>query len=283
MTTLAPSNNAPPTPDQNTPDPPTNDLLEQLSAGLPGLSERWLPRAGELSDFLERWETAWNTHDLDLLEALVTEDIVCEDPAMFGETAHGRHEFRAFTELFFRAFPDVHLEGHRRALPCSGGQRARAAMANDRDVYGRACVLGQALRLKAADMGAHRTGDRHRGHRPVRVPRRSHLSPYALYDLYDFSQQIGLLPPRDSQGARGHAARPATHRLALEAAARTRVELGPPGTCAGGRPVHVRVGTQGRMRPCAGRTCAPRSTARMRAVAGRRMRRPEHHPSSPAK
>ena len=96
---------APPTSQQAEP------LLEQLNRGLDGFSERWLARAGELDDFLGRWETAWNTHDLDLLESLVTEDVVWDDPAMFGETVHGRGEFRAFTEIFFRAFPDIRFEG----------------------------------------------------------------------------------------------------------------------------------------------------------------------------
>ncbi len=197
MTTLAPSNNAPPTPDQNTPDPPTNDLLEQLSAGLPGLSERWLPRAGELSDFLERWETAWNTHDLDLLEALVTEDVVCEDPAMFGETAHGRHEFRAFAELFFRAFPDVHLEGTGALYPALEGSglalpwRMTGTFTGELAFWGKRygakpptwAPTGRAIDIEGIDLYEFRDGliSRHT----------------LIYDLYNFSQQIGLVPPRD--------------------------------------------------------------------------------------
>ena len=50
---------APPTPNQ------TTDLMEQLRGGLQGFSERWLVRADELEDFLDRWLTAWNTHNID--------------------------------------------------------------------------------------------------------------------------------------------------------------------------------------------------------------------------
>jgi predicted ester cyclase len=61
--------------------------------------------------FGNRWERAWNSHDLHGLEAMVTEDVTWEDPAMFGNTVHGRAEFRAFAETFFVAFPDVRVEG----------------------------------------------------------------------------------------------------------------------------------------------------------------------------
>jgi steroid delta-isomerase-like uncharacterized protein len=85
--------------------------LDRLEDDLRGIPAHWLPRAEELRGFLERWEQAWNAHDLDVLEQMVTEDITWEDPAMHGETVHGRAEFRAFAETLFRAFPDVDLQG----------------------------------------------------------------------------------------------------------------------------------------------------------------------------
>jgi hypothetical protein len=85
--------------------------LEHLNDDLGDLSANWQPRAQELRDFLERWEQGWNTHDLDALEEMVSEEIVWEDPAMHGETVHGRAQFSAFTETFFRAFPDVTFQG----------------------------------------------------------------------------------------------------------------------------------------------------------------------------
>jgi steroid delta-isomerase-like uncharacterized protein len=85
--------------------------LEHLNDELGDLSACWQPRAQELGDFLERWERAWNTRDLDALVELVSEDITWEDPAMHGETVHGRAQFRAFTETLFDAFPDVTFQG----------------------------------------------------------------------------------------------------------------------------------------------------------------------------
>jgi predicted ester cyclase len=61
--------------------------------------------------FGDPWEEAWNSHDLDALETMVTEDVTWEDPAMLGKTVHGRSEFREFSEAFFAAFPNVRVEG----------------------------------------------------------------------------------------------------------------------------------------------------------------------------
>ncbi|HEX2084404.1 MAG TPA: nuclear transport factor 2 family protein [Solirubrobacteraceae bacterium] len=78
-------------------------------ADLERLSERWLPRAEELEAFGDRWVRAWNEHDLDALDAMVTDDVRWDDPAMRGATAEGRDEFREFAQLFVDAFPDVEV------------------------------------------------------------------------------------------------------------------------------------------------------------------------------
>jgi len=87
------------------------DAFEHLEERLHGLRDSWLPRADELRNFAGRWVEAWNAHSLDDLETMVTADVAWEDPAMRGETVHGRVEFRAFAGTFFRAFPDVTVEG----------------------------------------------------------------------------------------------------------------------------------------------------------------------------
>ena len=194
MTTSAPPTNAPIRSDR--PNQAT-DLLEQLRGGLQGFSERWLGRADEMEDFFGRWLTAWNTHNIDELEALVTEDIVCEDPAMLGETAHGRHEFRAFADLFFRALPDVHVEstgalylvhqGTGMALPwrLTGTFTGELAFWGKR--YGSnpptLAPTGRAVDINGIDLYEFRDGliSRHT----------------LIYDPVDFSQQIGLFPSLD--------------------------------------------------------------------------------------
>ncbi len=147
--------------------------------------------------FFERWETAWNTHDLDELDALVTEDIVCEDPAMCGETARGRSEFRAFIEIFFRAFPDVHLESTGTLYPALEGTglalpwRMTGTFTGELAFWGKRygskpptwAPTGRSIDIEGIDLYEFRDGliSRHT----------------LIYDLYGFSQQIGLLPPRD--------------------------------------------------------------------------------------
>jgi steroid delta-isomerase-like uncharacterized protein len=173
------------------------DSLEQLEEGLQGFSERWLPRVGELGDFLECWGAAWNNHDLDQFDALVTEDIVCEDPAMFGETAHGRGEFRAFIDAFFRAFPDVRLESTGTLYPALEGTglalrwRMTGTFTGELAFWGKRygskpptwAPTGRSIDIDGIDLYEFRDG----------LISRQKL----IYDLYDFSQQIGVLPPRD--------------------------------------------------------------------------------------
>lgn len=91
-------------------DDPSTEALDQLEGELRDLTTRWLPRAGELRCFLERWGQAWNSHNLEELEKLVAADVSWDDPAMHGQPVHGRAEFRAFAETFFRAFPDVSFQ-----------------------------------------------------------------------------------------------------------------------------------------------------------------------------
>jgi len=105
---------------------PALQALDHLDESLTTLPERWLPRAQELREWTPRWFEAWNSHDLDALESLVTQDFTWNDPAMFGHPVHGRAEFRAFNAVFFRAFPDVRfnvlgtpsfdLDGHELAI-----------------------------------------------------------------------------------------------------------------------------------------------------------------------
>jgi ketosteroid isomerase-like protein len=164
------------------------------------------PRASEagtdierIHDFLGRWTEALNSHDLDELDALVCEDVIWVDPAMFGDAVHGRAEVRAFHETLLRAFPDVCF--HRVSTPY-------AALDGD--------GVAQRWRMTGTFTGDLRlwgagVGEKAAAYAPNR--RRLDLEIVSLYefragfvsrwvihyDLLDFSQQIGILPPRDSR------------------------------------------------------------------------------------
>lgn len=171
----------------------TSEALQQLGDEVRELSSRWLPRARELRDFLERWERAWNTHDLDLLDTLLTEDIVCRDPAMFGQIVESRGEFRAFIETFFRAFPDVQFKDTSSCYLSPEGDgialawRMKGTFTGELTAWSKdpskqprpIAPTGKAFELEGVDLYRFRDGL---------------LCDYSIvYDLLGFSAQVGLL------------------------------------------------------------------------------------------
>ena len=57
-------------------------------------------------EFAERYIEAWNSHDADQMEPLVSEDIVWLDPAL-PEPARGLGEVKEFMRTSWAAFPDL--------------------------------------------------------------------------------------------------------------------------------------------------------------------------------
>ena len=167
-------------------------VLEELERGLEGFSERWQADAGALEKFFSGWDLAWNAHRLDLLETLVTEDIICEDPALFGQRVESREQFKAFLQTLFVAFPDVRfeasagmhlaLEGNGIALPW----RMHGTFTGELTAWSKepsakphlTQPTGKAFDLQGVDLYRFRDGL---------------LCDYKIvYDLLDFSVQAGL-------------------------------------------------------------------------------------------
>jgi predicted ester cyclase len=176
-----------------------NQALDRLEEGVQRLSERWLPRVDELRDFVGRWEQAWNSHNLDDLEKLVTEDITWEDPAMYGETVHGRAEFRAFTETLFRGLPDVRFDGVGAPYLCLEGSgvalpwRMTGTFTGDLPLWGKRfgptppafAPTGRRVDIEGVDLYEFRDGLICRW--------------VIVYDLFALSQQLGLLPGTENR------------------------------------------------------------------------------------
>jgi steroid delta-isomerase-like uncharacterized protein len=173
--------------------------LEAVEEQLQEFPGRWLPRAGALRDFLARWLEAWNSHAVDDLVALVTDDITWEDPAMFGDTVHGHAEFRAFTETLFRGLPDVRFEGvgaHYLNLEGTGlalRWRMTGTFTGDLALWGKRfgptppayAPTGRRVDIEGVDVYEFRDGL---------------ISDWTIvYDLFGLSRQLGLLPPTDSR------------------------------------------------------------------------------------
>jgi steroid delta-isomerase-like uncharacterized protein len=65
---------------------------------------------GFAREFTERYAAAWNRYDADVIEPLVTEDIVWMDPAL-PEPARGVEEVKDFMRRSWEAFPDLRFSG----------------------------------------------------------------------------------------------------------------------------------------------------------------------------
>jgi steroid delta-isomerase-like uncharacterized protein len=68
--------------------------------------------AGEstASEALQRWYAAWNAHEVDAIGALMTDDVLYEDPSAPESVMQGRDSVLEYIRAAFTALPDLHLE-----------------------------------------------------------------------------------------------------------------------------------------------------------------------------
>jgi steroid delta-isomerase-like uncharacterized protein len=152
----------------------------------------------EAAGFAERWVGRWNSHDVDGILALVTEDVRWVDPSIDG-TARGLADARRYIESLFRAFPDI-------AWAMPGG----LLVALDRDdeivkvgqpwtcrgtALGWIDPPGFAPTGKVFELDGFDVWDLQRSDGRVR-----HVVSH--YDALEFTRRIGLMPPRGSGGER---------------------------------------------------------------------------------
>ncbi|MEU0502648.1 nuclear transport factor 2 family protein [Nocardia sp. NPDC005998] len=87
---------------------------DELAAAMPELVTTFVGRATDRAimwrDWSVRWLDAWSEHDLEGVLALVTDDVVYEDPSLFGERLAGKAALREVVAMTWRAFPDVRFE-----------------------------------------------------------------------------------------------------------------------------------------------------------------------------
>ena len=152
----------------------------------------------EVVEFAERWVGRWNAHDPDGILALVTEDIVWEDPSMDGP-ARGLADARLYIENLFRAFPDiawampaglfVSLDDDDEIVKAAQSRTCRGTALGRIDPPGFA-PTGNAFELEGFDVWDLQRSDGRVG----RVV--SH------YDALEFARRAGLMPARGSGGER---------------------------------------------------------------------------------
>jgi steroid delta-isomerase-like uncharacterized protein len=69
----------------------------------------------ELQDFIDRYNDAWNAHDVDAIVAMHTEDSVFENHTT-GDLNVGREAIAIAITGIFRVFPDLTFEGRRQYI-----------------------------------------------------------------------------------------------------------------------------------------------------------------------
>ena len=68
-----------------------------------------------LHDFIDRYNDAWNAHDVDAIVAMHTEDSVFENHVT-GDVNVGREQIGNAIRGIFSVFPDLHFEGRRQYI-----------------------------------------------------------------------------------------------------------------------------------------------------------------------
>ena len=69
----------------------------------------------ELQEFIDRYNDAWNAHDVDAIVAMHTDDSVFENHVT-GDVNVGREQIGAAIRGIFTVFPDLEFEGRRRYI-----------------------------------------------------------------------------------------------------------------------------------------------------------------------
>jgi steroid delta-isomerase-like uncharacterized protein len=69
----------------------------------------------ELQDFIDRYNDAWNAHDVDAIVAMHTEDSVFENHVT-GDVNVGQEQIGAAIRGIFSVFPDLSFEGRRQYI-----------------------------------------------------------------------------------------------------------------------------------------------------------------------
>jgi steroid delta-isomerase-like uncharacterized protein len=142
-------------------------------------------------EFAERYADAWNSHDAERIEPLVTSDVVWLDPAL-PEPARGVNEVKDFMRRSWVAFPDLRftsgpmwLEPHGESLTWSWRMQGTHDGMIDPPGF---AATGKQIDIDGIDVWDFAQG---------RIERYR-----AYYDMAALARQIGAMPPPGSTGER---------------------------------------------------------------------------------
>jgi steroid delta-isomerase-like uncharacterized protein len=147
---------------------------------------------GWLDQFATGWVDAWNSHDPERVLALMTADVVYDDPA-WPATMRGHAEVRPFLGHVFQAFPDLRFEVREGPYLRHGGLKAAFWWTGSGTHTG---LLeppgleptGRSIAFDGVDFLEYRDGKVAQ----LRI----------VFDMAGVSRQLGVLPPMGSKPER---------------------------------------------------------------------------------
>jgi len=128
---------------------------------------------------VENWAAAWNSHDVQRVVSLFTDDVTYED-VTFGAVNHGSEELRKFAAFFFEAVPDMKFEVLNYSLQGNGGTIEWSFTGTDKNVY----KTGKKFTVRGVTVIAVDHGKISRN--------------LDFYDAATIMRQVGLLPSTDA-------------------------------------------------------------------------------------
>lgn len=172
----------------------TDELVEAMPRLFSELSQRTdLAQADMITDWTRQWVSVWRTRDVDAAAALATDDVIYEDPTLFGEHIAGKDQFRAFLTAFWQGFPDADFQicgpphlallGTGMAFPWRLTGTFAGDLSADRFPLALA-PTGRRVAFSGVDLYEFRDGLLSRW--------------ISVFDIVGFGQQIGLMPASDS-------------------------------------------------------------------------------------
>jgi steroid delta-isomerase-like uncharacterized protein len=127
----------------------------------------------------ESWIAAWNSHDVEKVVAVFTNDVMYED-IPFAEVNHGQAELRKFVASEFEAVPDLKVELESGSIEGSHGSIQWIFSGTDKGIY----KTGKTFRVRGASVLTLKGGKISRN--------------VDYYDAATIMRQVGQLPAAEN-------------------------------------------------------------------------------------
>lgn len=155
-----------------------------------------MPEADSIDGLVERWLAAWNSHQLDRVLELLTDDVELRDDS-WPTPMRGHAEVREFVEALWRAMPDMRFELITGPYVIPGEARASFQWRGSGTFTGPMhppgfAPTGRRWELDGADFHEYRDG---------RIARAR-----VVVDVMSISRQVGVLPAAGGRAERAMAA-----------------------------------------------------------------------------